>query len=56
MGTLSAFQDKVDLETLCGMMLNIFTRSRLDLPIGGLSLELQGIKESASATVKLSSR
>ena len=43
-GSLRSFQDNVDLESLCGMMLSIFTQSRLDLPVGGLSLELQGIQ------------
>ena len=43
-GSLRSFQDNVDLESLCGMMLSIFTQSRLDLPIGGLSMELEGIQ------------
>ena len=43
-GSLPSFQDNVDLESLCGMMLSIFTQSRLDLPIGGLSMELEGIQ------------
>ena len=43
-GALRSFQDNVDLESLCGMMLSIFTQSRLDLPIGGLSLELGGVQ------------
>lgn len=43
-GALKSFQDNVDLESLCGMMLSIFTQSRIDLPIGGLSLELSGVQ------------
>jgi hypothetical protein len=37
-------QAKMDLEQLCSLMLNIFMKQRLDLPIGGLSIEVQGIE------------
>ena len=43
-GPLAAVQSKVELEKLCNLMLGILVRGRLDLPIGGLSVELQGIE------------
>lgn len=39
-GPLGAMQDRLDLQQLCSMMLGIFAEKRLDLPIGGLSMEL----------------
>lgn len=39
-GPLGAMQDRLDLQQLCSMMLGIFAQKRLDLPIGGLSMEL----------------
>ena len=43
-GPMATMQAKMDLEQLCGMMLNIFMKQRLDLPIGGLSIEVEGIE------------
>ncbi len=43
-GAMAAFQDKVDLERLCNLLLGIFIRGRVDLPLGGLSVELEGIE------------
>ena len=35
---------KTNPEKLCNLILNLFVASRLDLPIGGLSLEVEGIE------------
>ena len=43
-GPMASMQAKMDLEQLCTMMLNIFMKERVDLPMGGLSLEVQGIE------------
>lgn len=43
-GPMASMQSKLDLEKLCHMMLKIFTEGRLDLPIGGLSMPLQGLE------------
>lgn len=43
-GPMASMQSKLDLEKLCDMMLKIFTEGRLDLPIGGLSMELEGLE------------
>lgn len=43
-GPLGAQQDSIDPEKLCDLMLGIFVRSRVDLPIGGLSVELQNVQ------------
>ena len=55
-GTLSAFQDKVDLETLCGMMPAFSPVRDLICPSAACHLNYRVFKESGSATVKLSSR
>ncbi|MGK0359695.1 MAG: type II secretory pathway component PulK [Bradymonadia bacterium] len=43
-GPLGGQQDRIDPEKLCDMMLGIFVRSRVDLPIGGLSVELKNVQ------------
>jgi type II secretory pathway component PulK len=43
-GPLAAQQDRIDPEQLCNLMLGIFVRSRVDLPIGGLSVELKNVQ------------
>ncbi len=43
-GPLGAFQSKVDLERLCNLLLGIFIRGNIDLPIGGLSVPLEGVE------------
>ena len=43
-GALGAFQSKVDLNRLCNLMLGIFIRGSLDLPVGGLSVPLEGVE------------
>lgn len=43
-GPMGGAMKNMDMEKLCGLMLGIFVKGRVDLPIGGLSLELQGIK------------
>ncbi len=43
-GPMASMQSKLDLEKLCHMMLKIFTEGRLDLPIGGLSMPLEGLE------------
>lgn len=43
-GALASQQGKLDLEKLCDMMLKIFTKGRLDLPVGGLSMQLEGME------------
>lgn len=43
-GPMASMQDRIDPERLCNLMLGIFIRSRVDLPIGGLSVELNQIK------------
>ena len=42
-GSLGAFQSMVNLEQLCNMMLGIFIRGNIDLPVGGLSVPLDGV-------------
>ena len=42
-GPLGAFQSKVDLNRLCNLMLGVFIRGTIDLPVGGLSVPLDGI-------------
>lgn len=42
-GMMGAAQSMMDLEKLCNMMLGIFIRGNLDLPVGGLSVPLEGI-------------
>ena len=34
----------MDLEQLCRIMLNLFIKARVDLPIGGLSFEMNNIE------------
>jgi hypothetical protein len=43
-GPFGQMQSKLDMEKLCNMLLGIFVRGRIDLPIGGLSVELDGIQ------------
>lgn len=43
-GPLANLQQRLDLNKLCGMMLKILTESQLDLPFGGLSLEIKGLE------------
>ena len=43
-GALGAFQSKVDLERLCNLLLGVFIRGQIDLPLGGLSVPLDGIE------------
>ena len=40
----TAAHRKMDFKKLCDIMLGMFIRKRVDLPIGGLSLELNDIK------------
>lgn len=42
-GPLGAMQSKVDLNRLCNLMLGVFIRGTIDLPVGGLSVPLEGI-------------
>ena len=41
--SLRSMQENMDLEQLCRIMLNLFIKARIDLPIGGLSVELPPI-------------
>lgn len=43
-GPMAALQEKVDLQTLCDILLGVIIRGRVDLPVGGLSVELEGIQ------------
>jgi hypothetical protein len=43
-GALGAFQSKVDLERLCNLLLGVFIRGQIDLPLGGLSVPLEGVE------------
>ncbi|MCA9546362.1 MAG: general secretion pathway protein GspK, partial [Myxococcales bacterium] len=43
-GPVAQLRSKVDLEKLCGLLLNVFIKNRIDLPVGGLSVELEGIE------------
>lgn len=43
-GPMAGAMKNVDMEKVCNLILGIFVEGRVDLPIGGLSLELQGIK------------
>ncbi len=43
-GPFGQMQSKLDMEKLCNMLLGIFVRGRIDLPLGGLSVELDGIQ------------
>ena len=40
----ASMMDRLDLEKLCNLLLGVFTRGRIDVPIGGLSLELEGVQ------------
>ena len=42
--SLRSFQENMDLEQLCRIMLNLFIKARVDLPIGGLSFEMNNIE------------
>ncbi len=42
-GTLAVLQNKVDMQKLCDLMLGIFIKGTVDLPLGGLSVPLEGI-------------
>ncbi len=43
-GPMAAVRAKVDLEKLCNLLLGVFIKNRIDLPVGGLSVELEGIE------------
>ena len=43
-GHLCNLSENMDLEQLCRIMLNLFIKARVDLPIGGLSFELPNIE------------
>ncbi len=43
-GPMAGMQDKVDAQRLCNLLLDIFVSGRVDLPVGGLSIELEGIE------------
>lgn len=43
-GPFAAMRNRLDVEKLCNLMLGIFVRGRVDLPLGGLSVELDGIE------------
>ncbi|MBU0554293.1 general secretion pathway protein GspK [Myxococcota bacterium] len=43
-GPMGGLMSKVDMERLCDMLLGIFLKGRVDLPIGGLSVELEGVE------------
>jgi hypothetical protein len=43
-GPMGAFQSKVNLEKLCNLLLGVFIRGQIDLPIGGLSVPLDGVE------------
>ena len=43
-GPLGTLQNKMDLERLCNLLLGIFIQGRIDLPVGGLSIELEGVE------------
>lgn len=49
-GPMASFQDKVDTQKLCNLLLDIFVSGRVDLPVGGLSVELEGIEGVGIAT------
>jgi hypothetical protein len=40
----ASMMDRLDLEKLCNMLLGVLTRGRIDVPIGGLSLDLEGVQ------------
>ena len=42
-GPMGAMQSKIDLNRLCNLMLGVFIRGTIDLPVGGLSVPLDGI-------------
>lgn len=43
-GPMAQLQNRMDLKRLCDLMLGIFVGGRVDLPFGGLSVELEGIE------------
>lgn len=43
-GPMASMMGKVDMERLCDMLLGIFLKGRIDLPIGGLSVDLEGVE------------
>ena len=43
-GNLAALQNKLDMQRLCDLLLGIFIRGSVDLPLGGLSVDLEGIE------------
>lgn len=43
-GAMAGFQSKVDLKKICDLLLGIFVRGRVDLPVGGLSVEMEGVQ------------
>jgi hypothetical protein len=42
-GPFGAMQGKVNLERVCNLLLGIFIRGQVDLPVGGLSVPLEGM-------------
>ncbi len=42
--SLTSMMKNVEMERVCNLLLGIFSKSRVDLPIGGLSFELSGIQ------------
>ncbi|MCB9527100.1 MAG: general secretion pathway protein GspK [Myxococcales bacterium] len=52
-GPLASFQQRLDLNKLCSMMLKVFTESQLDLPFGGLSLEIEGLEGAGLSNGKI---
>jgi hypothetical protein len=43
-GAMAGAMGQVDLKKVCDIMLGIFVRGRVDLPVGGLSVELEGVE------------
>lgn len=43
-GAMGSFQSMVDLEKLCNLLLGVFIRGNIDLPMGGLSVPLEGVE------------
>lgn len=43
-GPLANMQSRLDLDKLCGMLLKVFTQGQLDLPFGGVSIEIEGLE------------
>ena len=54
-GPAASFLHTLNLERVCNMMLGIFLSGRVDMPVGGLSIELEGIEGVGMARGELES-